>query len=419
MTVWYITMTFPAPAETFACNDVRTLSQAGTEISVHSLRPAHPASSQLLEERKLAGAGVTHGSKAAMVSGLKAGLSRPGVLFNLLVWSFRRCWRRPAHLAKSLALLPRILQLFAAIERERPEVVHVYWGHYPSLVGYLVQRYLPDTVVTVSLAAYDLEMEYGGTGPVAQRADMVRTLAKVNVGHIQEAFGVPAQCITVIYDGVDLSRFQEANTPKKKRRIATVGRLIASKGMDDVLKVFAKVLARWPDATLVVLGDGPERESLEGLAGSLGVGSSVSFRGHVSHEEVFEEMLQAEIFLFMSRKSSERLPNVVKEAMGCRCLCITTDTPGIEELLEDGRHGFIVTQGDVESAARHIEHIFEEGSSLQEMTEAAFEHLENSFDLTRTVAQYQETWKRLVANKQTRKRARSLTPLPFPNKPTK
>lgn len=396
MTVWYITMTFPAPAETFASNDVRALVQAGTKVSVHSLRSAHSTSSELLEERGLVGTCVTHGSKAAVVEGLRLSLLRPGLLVDLLAWSFRSSWKKPEHLVKSLVLAPRVLQIFADIERERPDVVHVYWGHYPSLVGYLVQRYLPDTIVTISLAAYDLEMEYGGSGSVVQRADMVRTLAKVNVDHIEQAFSVPSHRIAVIYDGVDLSRFRNANPNKKKRRVVTAGRLISSKGMDDTLRVFRNILVQWPDATLIVLGDGPEREPLERLAASLNVSRAVSFRGHVSHEEVFKEMLEAEIFLFMSRKSSERLPNVVKEAMGCRCLCVTTDTPGIGELLADGKHGYVVARGDVAGATRCLEEAFKDNLAIQAMTEEAYRHLENNFDLQKTTDQYRQQWARLA-----------------------
>jgi glycosyltransferase involved in cell wall biosynthesis len=108
---------------------------------------------------------------------------------------------------------------------------------------------------------------------VAQKADMVRTLAEVNVEHISKAFGVPDDRITVLYDGVDLSRFHNTNLLEKKikKRIVTAGRLIPSKGTDDTIKVFSRVLKRWPDASLVVLGDGPELERLQTLAESLAI----------------------------------------------------------------------------------------------------------------------------------------------------
>jgi glycosyltransferase involved in cell wall biosynthesis len=245
-------------------------------------------------------------------------------------------------------------------------------------------------------------MEYGGSAPVAQKADMVRTLAEVNVEHISKAFGVPDDRITVLYDGVDLSRFHNTNLLEKKikKRIVTAGRLIPSKGTDDTIKVFSRVLKRWPDASLVVLGDGPELERLQTLAESLAIQQAVTFKGHVSHEEVFEEMSQAEIFLFMSKKSSERLPNVVKEAIGCRCLCVTTETPGIEELLVNGKHGYLVAQGDVESATQYIDSAFSDSSIVQSMTQSAYHQLENKFDLERIMAQYREQWEHLVVQKQ-------------------
>jgi glycosyltransferase involved in cell wall biosynthesis len=240
---------------------------------------------------------------------------------------------------------------------------------------------------------------------VAQKADMVRTLAKINVKHIEKAFGVPSDRVAVLYDGVNLSRFQGLSFSgnKVKRRIVTAGRLIPSKGTEDTLKVFERILKQWPDASLVVLGDGPELERLQRLAESLDIKHAVTFKGHVRHEVVFEEMSQAEVFLFMSKKSSERLPNVVKEAMGCRCLCITTETPGIEELLVNGQHGYVVAQGDIETVSRLIEQAFTDNSTTQAMTEAAYRHLERNFDLIHIMTQYHERWKNLVTQKQAKK----------------
>lgn len=398
--VSYVTMRFPGTSETFATNDVRTLHAWGVDIRVHGLKSPNPRARALAEERGVQDVPMTHGGVDAALRGIRVGVSRPLLLVHLLGAILAGCWRRPEHLLKSLLLAPRALDVFASIEAERPDVVHVYWGHYPSLVGWLVQRRLPHVVCSISLAAYDLEMRYGVTHAVARRADFVRTLGRVNVDEIHEVFGVPRESIRVIYDGVDLARFPtEAEAlPKIGRRIVTAGRLIRSKGIDDALHVFQRVLTSFPDATLVVLGDGPERANLEQLARELGVDHATTFLGHVEHERVFEEMARAEVFLFMSKKSSERLPNVVKEGMAWRCACVATDTPGIDELLIDGETGWVVRMGDVETAAARVHEAFETngGRRVEAMTARAYGRLCRAFGLDVAMRAYLRAWRDAV-----------------------
>jgi colanic acid/amylovoran biosynthesis glycosyltransferase len=394
MKVWLITMGFPVPSETFVSNDVLTLRRMGVEVAVHCLRPQHPVQSKLLAERNLTEIWVTHNSLKAMLHGLWVGLTRPGLLFNFISWIVQNTWKKPTHLFKSLALLPRSLQIFKFIEQERPEVVYLYWSHYPSLIGQLVQTRLAEIVVAISFIAYDMKEEYACSKIVTQNADIVQTVTSANIPAI-EKLGVCSNEIFVSHHGIDTSRIP-VSKEKIKRRIVTAGRLITGKGMDDALKVFKQVLAKWQDAKLIILGDGPERKKLEMLAHSLGIENAVSFQGHVSHDTVLSEMAKAELFLFLSK--SERLPNVVKEAMACRCLCVVTQTPGIEELLSDGQHGYVVSQGDLETAIQKVNQAFVNPIETQGMVEAAYTYARNNFDNNRIMENLYKLWhKRLEA----------------------
>jgi colanic acid/amylovoran biosynthesis glycosyltransferase len=402
MKVSYILMLFPVPSETFASNDIKFLREAGVEVSVHSLRPAPRRIAPLVKERNLIDISLTYGGYFEILKGLGVAVSRPLVLFHLLGYIWRTTHKKPEHLLKSLVLMPRIMGLFSRLEKESPDVIHLYWGHYPSLVGYLVQSYLPHIVLSISLSSYDLQMEYGGSGPVARRADMVCTHAKVDVESINRAFGIPAEQVNVIYNGIDLGHIENltGGLNKIRRRIVTVGRLVSLKAMGDVLTVFAKVLPRWPEASLVILGDGPELERLKDQARDLKIDHAVDFRGHVTHDEVFIEMAKAELLLFMSR--TERLPNVVKEAIACRCICVVTKTPGLDELLVHCEHGYVMEQGAYEDAAGYINSVFEDGSAVRNMTESAYRHLTGNFNITHTIAQYVEKWRDLISEKQKR-----------------
>ncbi len=396
-------MGFPLTSETFACNDVIALQRSGVKIAVHGLRPKHRLFSQLVVERGLTNIWITHNSMMDTLHGLLVGLTQPLLLINFILWILKHSWRRPFNLFKSLILVPRSLQIYDFARRHNPDVVHLYWSHFPSLMGYLIQSKLPQIVVSISFVAHDVYYsEFNSkdsyTGSVARNADLIQTITAANIPEITK-YGISEKNILLSYHGVDFNKIP-AKKEKVKRRIVTAGRLIPDKGFDDVLKAFSQVLSDWPDASLVILGDGPERKKLEAKAHSLRISHAVDFRGFVTHNEIFEEMAVAEIFLFMSFYKAERLPNVVKEAMACNCLCVVSHTPGIEELVTDKVHGYIVQAGDIDSAVRKIHQAFLNPEKMNQMSEIAYQHLQASFDLDLIIKNLQEQWSKTITAKQ-------------------
>jgi len=394
MRVWYILMTFPRPSETFVCNEIKVLRGLGVEIKVGTLLGSPKGAAELLVERDLEGLAVDSASPAAQWRGLGIALRRPATALRLLRWIVGHSWRRPSHLLKSLVLAPRCLDLLTRIEGESPDVVYLYWGHFPSILGHLVMDSCPRTSLAISLSAYDLVAEYGGSRSVAQRAQMVTTWAGANVDSIA-GLGVPRAEIEVIYQGVDLDRVRNRQVEAVPHRVVTAGRLTAAKGTVDVLTTFTNVYSRHPDATLVILGDGPERAALEHSAERLGIAPAVTFAGHVTHDEVFDQMAAAEVFLFLSRAPYERLPNVVKEAMACQCVVVTTRTPGIEEVIDDRVNGYIVEQGDLQAANESLETIFARPAAAREMASQGMRRVYSRFDLAKIMQDLADRWRRL------------------------
>jgi colanic acid/amylovoran biosynthesis glycosyltransferase len=396
MRVAYVTMAFPAPSETFACNDVRSLSSAGIDVSVHSLRPAFPHWRTVAADRGVDGVPISHNSFVNSLSGTVHALRQPRLLLKALRWTVASTGSRPFHLFRSLLLLPRAFDILRRVERARPQIVHLFWGHYPALVGFLVRQTKPDIVLSVFLGAYDLSWGYGGTEPIARTADVVWTHADHNIPAI-ERLGVSRSRVRRVYRGIDLTSWDREGA-KVPCRIVTAGRLLPNKGMDTVLLAFQKVRQLWPAATLVVVGDGVERRNLKALAASLGIDGAVRFTGSVPHKDVLAEMSSAEVFLFLSRKNSERLPNVVKEAIASRCVCVVSETPGITELVADGVSGLLVPRSDASAAAERLDRIFKNPQLAQSLKALAEKNLRENFDLDRSMETYVEVWGGLVSD---------------------
>jgi glycosyltransferase involved in cell wall biosynthesis len=343
----------------------------------------------MLEERRLSGLTITHGTLKAYLRGLAFCISRPALVGRLLMWLLRFMWNRPLQLVKSLALVPRAMDILIELKREQPDVVHLFWGHYPSIVGWLVVTALPNTVLSMFLGAYDLVSTYNASAWVAQRADLVSTHTRANVTEI-EALGVSRERIHLVYRGIDLTWFNVVEGCKVRHRIVSAGRLEEAKGIRDVLLVFREVLERWPNATLRILGEGRDRAGLERLSRLLRLDDAVRFLGHVSHPNVATELSKAEVFLHMSL--SERLPNVVKEAMASRCLCVVTATKGINELIIDRENGFVVDVGSIATASARIDDVFGENVEIRPMLDAASAHVARNFNATESMRSHLRHW---------------------------
>lgn len=394
MKIAYVTMQFPVASETFAAVELRALRRQGADISVHTYRRAPAEAERLLAERGLADLPVHHGGAGAARGSLAALLSHPADAFWLLGRILARCWRHPSHLLRALALLPRSLGLLRELEAERPDVVHLFWGHYPSLTGLLAKRRLPRTAVSLFLGAYDLERRFPLSGDFALQADAVFTHARANLPALA-ALGLSQDRITVAYRGIDIPPALP-ETPKIRGLMVIAERLVPQKRTVDALKLFAEVLKSQPDARLTVFGDGPEAANLKSLAAQLGIYGQVTFAGHAPQEDVFRAFDTAEVVLTLSQSPSERLPNALKEAMLRRCLCVSSRSPGIEELITDGETGLLVEAGHPAGAAARLTALLADPEVSARIGRQAQAHVIEDFDVDRLMTERLQRWSALA-----------------------
>ena len=133
--------------------------------------------------------------------------------------------------------------------------------------------------------------------------------------------------------------------------VLAAGRLSGEKDYPTLLRAFAEV-ARSRSARLVILGQGPDRESLLELAKRLGIEDRFDLPGFDVNP--FRYMARASAFVLSSRY--EGFPNVLAQAMACGTPVVSTDCrSGPSEMLEDGRWGRLVPVGDWRAMARAIE----------------------------------------------------------------
>lgn len=395
-------MQFPVPSEAFASRDVEALVAKGHDVSVYGMRFKHSKYDDLIKERGHIGRKVSHFSLGAFLSFLQFSFCHPLMVLLLLWWIIYHCAYRPKHLLKSIILIPSVIAIFSSIYKKKPNVVHLFWGHYPSMVGYLTKKYMPKTVVSQFLGAHDLLSAYPGSLQLSLNADLIFTHSRSNLC-IMRKMGYEVSKVHVILRGIKLSPFNHLALTKFKKVsspiLLTAGRLIEEKGFDDVIYIFSQFLGKYPTSVLYIAGDGPHQSYLERLVFSLGLENNVVFIGHVCQAELKDYMSKADFFLLMSRYLSERLPNVVKEAMEQRCIVVTTDTLGIDELVEHTVDGYIVKKGDIDSALTCLYRCLSDLEGALDIADCARQKISDKFDVNMSMKSYLDLWQSIIVSK--------------------
>jgi glycosyltransferase involved in cell wall biosynthesis len=384
-------MKFPAPSETFASNDIKALEDLGVDISVYSLKSNDKNYHALVKSRGLESINCTSGGVKENLIGILNIFKNILLFLNLFTWLIKNDFNKPKHFIKMMALMPISFYVFGKLKKEGPHIVHLFWGHYPSLVGYLVKKKMPDTKLSIFLGAYDLEYSLGVSKSLSKSADFIFTHAKANLDQL-ETLGVDISKVTVVHRGTIVRQFLSLikDTTKDKDTWLTVGRLLPSKGFDKVINLFSQYKKKNLNAKLTIIGDGDFKTDLEKQVEGLGLEGSIEFLGHIDHTEVLKQMDKANIFFLLSVKMGERLPNVLKEAMLAKCICISSKTPGIDELIEYGNDGFIFEEKNYENILATLS-----GLSCDEqevIRNNARKKILGSFDVEVSMKRYLKLW---------------------------
>lgn len=192
--------------------------------------------------------------------------------------------------------------------------------------------------------------------------------------------------VRVIYNGIDREKLKtDSETPFEKPfafTIGAAGALIPRKGFDYLIRSFARFSTGdggLADTGLVIAGTGPERESLEQLAVDLGVAGRVRFTGHLANPY---PMMRA-CDLFVSASTSEGLANVLLESMALHCAPISTLSGGADELIDDGRNGFLVRYGDEKRLAEIFGELYKNPAKVASVAASAHETILQRFSIER------------------------------------
>lgn len=291
-------------AETMCENLTYALQKAGHEVCVVSLYPERTPISRRMEE-----AGV-----------------------------------RLVYLDKKLGLdVSMVPKLYRIMKQEMPDAVHTHLDVIKYAVAAARLAGVKHCVHTVHNVAEkeaegriqksinSLYFKLGWSTPVALSPEVQATIVSF--------YGMDAEQVPVVYNGIDLSRC----IPKEDYRtgdavnLLHIGRFNAQKNHAGLLNMFRKLKDSHPECRLSLIGDGELRQEMEALAKALGIEDSVRFLG--SQSNVYPYLHDADIFVLPS--NYEGMPMTIIEAMGTGLPVVAAEVGGIPDMLTNGESGFL------------------------------------------------------------------------------
>ena len=191
----------------------------------------------------------------------------------------------------------------------------------------------------------------------ARKCDRIYAVAQAMIDQCVAARVAKREKYKVVYSGMETKRFASAvrdpelrkrlGIPEQARTIVTVARLFPLKGYEFVLPAAAKVIEKYPDTHVLVVGDGPMHDELEAKIGAAGLTEHFHFAGLVPPDAVAEYLAQGELLWHLSLR--EGLPRAVVQALACGIPAVGFALDGTPEVLENGVTGFAVEPESVDA----------------------------------------------------------------------
>jgi len=216
---------------------------------------------------------------------------------------------------------------------------------------------------------------------VLNRADRIIVPSQFLKDVLIKYYQVKPTKVQVIYNSIDLNDCQispsQGAQSSGRPQIITVGRLVSHKRIDKVIRTFKKLTEEYPQASLEVIGDGPEWRNLEILAQKLHIGERVEFLGRLTRSETLARLQRADIFVLNS--VYEGLPHLVIEAMACRVPVIATNIRGTNEVVKDGETGLLVEVDNDAQLKEKIALLLEDKQLRQRLVDKAHLSVRENF----------------------------------------
>lgn len=281
---------------------------------------------------------------------------------------------------------------YREFRRNPPDLIHAAWGGAPATAAWILRR-LNGHRYSAAAHAYDI-YDHGGDWWLDEK------LAEALFVHTSTAMGRdsliarghPVHKIQVIRRGLaTFPVFKSLRQDRTHLRLVAIARLVPKKGLPHQLRIYAALRAAGVAFTARIIGEGPERKSLERLRDELGLTDCVELAGHLSQPKVWAALAWADALLHTGivAPSGDRdgLPNVIPEAMAAGVFVLTSPHAGTTEAVADGRTGWVLPEQEPARWVAALQRIGSSDTEIDGVRQAARQWTEQRFDAHRNAAE--------------------------------
>ncbi|WEE36995.1 glycosyltransferase family 4 protein [Lactiplantibacillus paraplantarum] len=230
--------------------------------------------------------------------------------------------------------------------------IHTYHTMYEDYLHYIANgKLLKPYHVKEATRAYCYHLN----GIVAPSERVAKTLT---------GYGVKAP-IRIIPTGIDINQYEQQSTADYRQKLGyqpetpvllSLSRLAYEKNIHEVIAALPAILAQVPTAQLLIVGDGPARETLENQVQDAGLMAHVQFTGEIDNDEVYNYYQMADLFVSASNSESQGLTYI--EALAAGLKTVVASSPYTDQLLDDPSLGTTFTSEAslVKDVVRYLQH---------------------------------------------------------------
>jgi glycosyltransferase involved in cell wall biosynthesis len=404
----YLISRYPAVSHTFILREVVELRKLGFEIEVASVnscdRPAEKLAAEERGEMQKTWYIKRQGISGALSALAAVAFSRPVSFLRGAWFALRLGGSDIKRIVLSVFYFVEAVMLGRWMKSRGLTHLHVHFATPASSVGLVMTRIFPHTL---SIMVHGPDEFYDVPGNcLPQKIAGARFLctigfyAKSQLMRIASADQWAKMFVTPL--GVDPDLF----TPRPFREspevfeIICVGRLVPAKGQHVLLDAVARLIRQGKPVRLRIVGDGPDRASLEQSAREKNLGASVVFEGSVNQDRIRDLYAQADVFALAS--FAEGIPVVLMEAMAMEIPCVTTWITGVPELIRDGVDGLLVPPADIGALADSLARLRDDPALRRRVGAAGRARVIDKYNLRPSVARLGEVFQeRLFSGRST------------------
>jgi colanic acid/amylovoran biosynthesis glycosyltransferase len=367
MKIAYLINRYPSVSHSFIRREILALERQGHQVFRISVR-GWDEQQQGIEDQleQLRTQYVLRNTLALISAFLRVVVTRPVRLMKVtaLVWMVSRNSERP--LVVHFIYLMESCLVLRWVQGEKAEHLHAHFGTNSADVAMLVHELGgPRWSFTVhGPEEFDKPKSIALPEKIRRAAFVVAISSFGRSQLYRHAAHQNWQRIKLVRCGLEPAFYADASAQLGvERRLVCVGRLCEQKGQLLLLDAARRLAESGLVFELVLAGDGEMRGELEELVVRYKLDQIVRITGWISSEQVREEIMRARALVLPS--FAEGLPIVIMEAMALRRPVISTYVGGIPELIEPGKHGWLIPAGDAEALAE----------AMQSCLESSFEQI--------------------------------------------